>query len=158
MYQRILVPVDGSPTSNKGLQEAIALAKLTGGRIRVLHVVDDFVFLMGSAGYGALAGDVLSVLREAGEQVLAESLATVQAAGVPAESALFESLRGRLCDRVAHEVREWKAELVVLGTHGRRGVRRLVLGSDAEQVLRTCTVPVLLVRGDEPAPAASECA
>jgi Universal stress protein UspA and related nucleotide-binding proteins len=157
MYQRILVPVDGSPTSNKGLQEAITLAKLTGGRIRVLHVVDDLAFLMGSAGYGALTGDVLSVLRDAGEKVLAESLATVQAAGVPADSALFESLQGRLCDRVAHEVRDWKAELVVLGTHGRRGVRRLVLGSDAEQVLRMATVPVLLVHGDEPSPAASEC-
>ena len=80
---------------------------------------------LGSAGYGALTGDVLSVLRDAGEKILTESLATLQAAGVPADSALFESLQGRLCDRFAHEIREWKAERVVLGTHGRRrGERR----------------------------------
>jgi len=150
MYQRILVPVDGSPTSSKGLQQAIALAKLTGGRIRVLHVVDDLPVLIGSESYGALVGEVLDALRDAGEKILAESVAAIRAAGVDADSALFDSLQGRLCDRVAHEVQEWKADLIVLGTHGRRGVRRLVLGSDAEQVLRTSTVPVLLVHGDEP--------
>ena len=156
MYQRILVPVDGSATSSKGLQQAIALARLTGARIRLVHVVDDLPVLIGMEGYGALVGDVLEVLRDAGRKILAESVATVQAAGMQVESALHESLQGRLCDRVSQEVREWSADLIVLGTHGRRGVRRLVLGSDAEQVLRTSTVPVLLVRGDEPAPAREE--
>jgi nucleotide-binding universal stress UspA family protein len=148
MYQRILVPVDGSPTSEKGLQEAITLAKLTGGRIRVLHVVDDMPFLMASEGYGAMGGDVLGVLRDAGEKILAECRARVERAGVAVDSAIFESVQGRLCERVVQQIGDWKADLVVLGTHGRRGVRRLVLGSDAEQVLRNATVPVLLVRGD----------
>jgi len=150
MYQRILVPVDGSPTSDKGLQEAIGLAKLTGGRIRVLHVVDDLPFLMASAGYGALGGDVLGVLTDAGQQILAQAQERVRQAGVPVDGAIFESLQARLCDRVAEQIADWKADVVVLGTHGRRGVRRLVLGSDAEQVLRVSTVPVLLVRGEEP--------
>jgi nucleotide-binding universal stress UspA family protein len=148
MYQRILVPVDGSATSRKGLQEALALAKLTGGRIRLLHVVDDLPLLMTGDGYGSLGGDVLGVLRDAGEKIVAQAQAEVQRAGVPVETAIYDSLQGRLADRVVQEAADWKAELVVLGTHGRRGVRRLVLGSDAEQILRCATVPVLLVRGE----------
>jgi nucleotide-binding universal stress UspA family protein len=148
MYQRILVPVDGSATSRKGLQEAIALATLTGGRIRLLHVVDDLPVLMSGEGFGALGGDVLGVLRDAGEKIVGEARALVERAGVPVETALHDSLQGRLADRVEQEAGDWKADLVVLGTHGRRGVRRLVLGSDAEQILRSANVPVLLVRGD----------
>ncbi|HEY2190417.1 MAG TPA: universal stress protein [Caldimonas sp.] len=151
MYQRILVPVDGSPTSDKGLQEAISLAKLSGGRICVLHVVDDLPFLLSGDGYGSatLSGDLLGMLSEAGERILADAQGRAQHAGVPVERALHESLQGRLCDRVVQQIGDWKADLVVLGTHGRRGVRRLVLGSDAEEILRVATVPVLLVRGEE---------
>ena len=148
MYQRILVPVDGSATAAKGLQEAIALAKLTAGHIRLLHVVDDLPLLMSGDGYASLAGDVLGVLREAGEKIVAEAKAAVQRAGVPVETAIYDSLQGRLADRVVQEAADWQAELVVLGTHGRRGVRRLVLGSDAEQILRCANVPVLLVRDE----------
>jgi nucleotide-binding universal stress UspA family protein len=148
MYQRILVPIDGSATSGKGLHEAIALAKLTAGRIRLLHVVDDLPLLMSGDGYASLAGDVLGVLRDAGEKIVAEAKAAVQRAGVPVETSIYDSLQGRLADRVVQEVADWQAELVVLGTHGRRGVRRLVLGSDAEQILRCANVPVLLVRGE----------
>jgi len=150
MYQRILVPVDGSPTSTEGLEQAIALARLTGGTIRVMHVIDDMPFLMSAEGYGFMAGDVLGLLRGAGEKILDEAQTRVKAAGVPVNEVLLESLQGRLCDHVVEQVGEWKADLVVLGTHGRRGVRRVVLGSDAEQILRTSTVPVLLVRGREP--------
>jgi len=149
MYHRILVPVDGSPTSDQGLQEAIALAKLAGGRIRVLHVVDELPFLMGAEGLAPLAGDVLGLLREAGEQVLAAARTQVQRAGVAVDSVLSESLEGRLCDRIVEQIATWKADLVVVGTHGRRGVRRWVLGSDAEQILRSASVPVLLVRSRE---------
>src|ERR1700751_7682 len=121
MYQRILVPVDGSATSGKGLQEAIALAKLTGGRIRLLHVVDDLPLLMSGDGYASLAGDVLGVLRDAGGKILAGAEAGGRRAGIGVETAIYDSLQGRLADRVVQEAADWKAELVVLGTHGRRG-------------------------------------
>ena len=150
MYQRILVPVDGSPTSNAGLAEAIRLAKLTGARVRVLHVVDEMPFLMSGDGYAAMSGDVFTILKEAGQAVLEQARLTVHASGIPVEAALFDSLSGRLCDRVAEQVQEWGAEVIVLGTHGRRGVGRMLLGSDAEQIVRTSTVPVLLVRGTPP--------
>ena len=147
MYQRILVPVDGSPTSNAGLAEAIKLAKLTGARVRVLHVVDEMPFIMSTNGYAAVSGDVFTILKEAGQAVLEQARLTVHAVGIPVEAMLFDSLSGRLCDRVAEQVQEWGADVIVLGTHGRRGVGRMLLGSDAEQIVRTATVPVLLVRG-----------
>ena len=79
---------------------------------------------------------------------------------IPVDTALFDSLSKRLCDRVAEQVKEWGADVIVLGTHGRRGVGRMLLGSDAEQIVRTATVPVLLVRGmpvavDQPASTSS---
>jgi len=149
MYQRILVPVDGSPASNKGLREAIALARLTGGRILVLHVVDDMSLLISSAEYAGLNAEMFTALRLAGEKILADAKREVESAGVAVESKLFDNVELPLWERVVGVVREWRAELVVMGTHGRRGVRRVVLGSDAEQVVRAASVPVLLVRGGE---------
>ena len=148
MYQRILVPVDGSPTSNGGLAEAIKLARLTGARMRVLHVVDEAALLMNGDSF--MSGDVFAILKQAGQAVLEQARMKVDVAGVPVDAALFDSLSRRLCDRVAEQVKEWDADVIVLGTHGRRGVRRMLLGSDAEQIVRTATVPVLLVRGTDP--------
>ena len=154
MYQRILVPVDGSPTSNAGLAEAMKLAKLTGAKLKLLHVVDELPFVMSAEGYGAMSGDVFDLLKDAGEKILAEAKKRVEQEGIAVETGLFDSLNGRLSDRVVEQVREWGAELFVLGTHGRRGARRMVLGSDAEQVVRTASVPVLLVRSAEGSPTA----
>jgi nucleotide-binding universal stress UspA family protein len=77
MYQRILVPVDGSPTSNGGLAEAIKLAKRAGARVRVLHVVDEMPFLMGADSFAARPGDVVTMLKEAGQTVLEQARLTV---------------------------------------------------------------------------------
>jgi nucleotide-binding universal stress UspA family protein len=153
MYQRILVPVDGSPTSKKGLQEAIALAKVTGGAVRVMHVIDEPFMAIGIDGMAGVAGDLLELLDDAGQQVVAAATASVRAAGIPCESTVSNSLKGRVCDLVVQEAAEWKADLIVIGTHGRRGVNRLMLGSDAEQILRLAPVPVLLVRAHAPAAA-----
>ena len=151
MYTRILVPVDGSPTSNAGLAEAVKIAKQTGGQIRLLHVVEQMPFLMGAEAYGSIAGDVAVLLRTAGEQILQDARTQVKAAGVAVDTALFEGLGSRISDRVVQEIAAWGADLVVVGTHGRRGVGRMMLGSDAEQILRTARVPVLLVRNGEQA-------
>ena len=148
MYQRILVPVDGSPTSRRGLDEAIAVGRLTGARLRLMHVVDQTSFAMSADAFGAYTGDLLTLLRQGGEQILVDAKAKVEAAGLAADTVLRESLAGRVCDLVTAEARAWPAELIVLGTHGRRGAGRMLLGSDAEQILRLSPVPVLLVRSD----------
>lgn len=146
MYKHILVLVDGSPTSNAGLREAIRLAVRLGSRIRLLHVVDEMPLAVSAEGFGAMSGDLLRLLREAGEQVLAQARTEVEAAGVPVDVALVDSLHGRLSDHVNTQAGAWPADLIVIGTHGRRGIGRMVLGSDAEQVLRNAPVPVLLFR------------
>ncbi|MGD9942547.1 MAG: universal stress protein [Burkholderiaceae bacterium] len=149
MYQRILVPIDGSPTSSEGMAEAVKLAKLTGGQIRLMHVVDQLSYVAGFEGYGSLTADVIKVMNEAGERVLREAKAQIEGQGIAVDTALFDGFSGRVCDHVVQQAKDWNADVIVLGTHGRRGIRRLVIGSDAEQIVRNATVPVLLVRPRE---------
>lgn len=149
MYQRILVPIDGSTTSNKGLDEAIKLARLTGAELRLVHVVDQLTFVTGYEPYGLYGGDMITLMREAGEKILAEATTKVQAQGIKVENQLFDNLASRLSDTVVEQARAWGADLIVIGTHGRRGIKRLVLGSGAEQILRVAPVPVLLVRAPD---------
>ena len=71
--------------------------------------------------------------------------------GIPVQTVMLETIAGPAADLIVRQAKRWRADLIVLGTHGRRGLRRLVLGSDAEQIVRTSPVPVLLVRA-RPAP------
>lgn len=151
MYAKILVPVDGSATSNAGLAEAVRLAQLSGGEIRLLHALDLQAFsMMSSAGLG-ITPDNFEQIRAGGKKVLDDASATVAAAGIRVTTQLSESLASRVSDLVNDEAKAWGAEVIVLGTHGRRGFSRALLGSDAELIVRHATVPVLLVRGPEPA-------
>jgi nucleotide-binding universal stress UspA family protein len=147
MYQRILVPIDDSTTSLRGLDEALRLAKLTGATLRLVHVVDELKYVTGFETFATYSGDLVPLMAEAGRQILEQGRERAKRAGVEAESALFTSLAGRVSEIVAEQAKAWKAELIVIGTHGRHGAARALLGSDAEQVLRMAPVPVLLVRG-----------
>jgi nucleotide-binding universal stress UspA family protein len=151
MYKRLVVAVDGSPTSDAGLAEAIRIAAESGGTLRLIHVVDELSFAMAMGGNAwGYAGDMLGALRSAGQQVLVQGVAQAKSAGVAAEPVLFDSFAGTVQEMILSETARWKADLIVMGTHGRRGLGRMVLGSSAEQVLRHATVPVLLVR-EQPA-------
>ena len=145
-YRRILVAVDGSTPSSKGLREAIRLARAERARLVILHVVNEFPAFAAMDGMAAAAVDLVPALREEGKRVLARAQAVAAKQGVKAKSILREMIGGPAAERIVREARRNRAELIVLGTHGRRGVRRLVLGSDAEQVVRSASVPVLLVR------------
>ena len=143
MYKRILVPIDGSPTSIRGLDEAISLAKLGAGSLHLVHVLDRVIFASGET----YTVDVFGMLREAGERIVQQAKARAAAAGVEASAFISEPMPGRVCDVVAAQAQACKADLIVVGTHGRRGVSRLLVGSDAEQIVRIAPIPVLLVRG-----------
>jgi nucleotide-binding universal stress UspA family protein len=151
MYKKILVPVDGSAASNRGLAEALKLAKSLGASVKVVHAVNEFIM---DSAYAPIAdyGQLLETLREVGRRVLKDAATTARAGGVEAQSSLVESIGGRAADLILAQAQEWSADLIVMGTHGRRGIRRLVLGSDAEQVLRSSPVPVLMVRAQPEAP------
>ncbi len=147
VYRKILVPIDGSATSTRGLTEAIRLAQDQGAALRLVHVLDELIVTPGAETVVYLDNTV-DLLREAGEQILAKAKTLVQEAGLEAESVIREIMGGRAAGSVVAEAKSWGADLIVLGTHGRRGVGRLVMGSDAEEVVRTAQVPVLLVRSD----------
>jgi nucleotide-binding universal stress UspA family protein len=148
MYQRILVPLDGSDTSTLGLREAIRLAIDQRARLRLVVVVDESV---ASQNFEAifLTGDLIGALRQAGKKVIQEALALTRKHGIKADTSLSETKGGRVSDLIVREAKKWKADLIVMGTHGRRGINRMVLGSDAEAVLRTSPVPVLMIRSTD---------
>jgi nucleotide-binding universal stress UspA family protein len=145
MYRKILVPVDGSNCSLMGLAEALKLATASKARIKLLHVVNELILdpaLSPSVYYDRLIQSV----REAGNAILASArnIASQQCADVEVE--LVETIGGRASDRIVEAATQWPADLIVMGTHGRRGMSRLTMGSDAELVVRSAPVPVLLVR------------
>ena len=145
MFQRILVPVDGSETSSKALVAALQLARESGGRVRIVHALDELAYLTGYE----YSHEVLAQARAYANKVVDDAMAIAKASGVPADSQLLETPGRRLGEVVADEARAWDADLVVIGTHGRRGVSRVLLGSGAEQVIRMAPVPVLAVRAPE---------
>lgn len=138
MYKRILVPVDGSETSGQALTAALQLAQLKGGRVRLVHVLEQVSHVNGYA---------LHLARDHAREVLDAASATAKAAGVDSDERLVDMPGSRLGEILAEEARSWEADLVVVGTHGRRGVGRALLGSGAEQVIRLAPVPVLTIRG-----------
>ena len=148
MYERILIPFDGSATSEKALQEAIALAKLTGARLRIVHVVE-IMHVVSGFEPAVFLQDTLPRLRKAGETILEQANRRAADAGVATDTVLLESVADRVSDIVVDQAKTWNADLIVIGTHGRRGMRRLMLGSDAEEVVRMAPAPVLLVRTPE---------
>lgn len=149
MYKRIVVAVDGSETSRLALDHALQLAKDQRARVRIVNALESIHYLVSlSGGYPFDASELIESLRQEGKRVLETSLQTARAAGVEAESVLIEGKEpmDRAATIVAQEAKNWDADLIVLGTHGRRGFDRLVLGSVAEALVRIASTPVLLVR------------
>lgn len=145
MYSRILVPVDGSSCSLRGLTEALKLAKASQARVKLVHVVDELI------SEPALAPTeyherLVESMRETGKATLAQVQAIASNQGTEVDVELLETIGGRASDCVVDAATKWHADLIVMGTHGRRGMSRLTMGSDAELVVRSAPVPVLLVR------------
>jgi nucleotide-binding universal stress UspA family protein len=146
MYSRILVAVDGSPHSAHALEHAAGLAKSLSASLRLVHVID-----IGLLPYGPeLSIDIDALLkarRAAGEKILAAARDSVQAPGIEVDTLLLDTATPvqHVAAALAETASNWPADLLVLGTHGRRGMERWLLGSVAEGVARRSTVPVLLV-------------
>lgn len=142
MYKRILVPVDGSTTSMNGLEKAIRLSRDSKARLRILHVVDGIAFSREHSMFTATA----EKFRESGRKLIKKTVAQARKQQIQPESRMVENLTGRAADTIVKEAAKWNADVIVMGTHGRRGFNRLVLGSDAELVVRAASCPVLLVQ------------
>ncbi|HQR72166.1 MAG TPA: universal stress protein [Burkholderiaceae bacterium] len=146
MFKHILAAVDGSGTSTRALRAALALAGEQRSRLTIVHVVDTVPVIVDSP-YDPT--DYQAAARKAGEQVLRRAAAMAQKAGVPATPRLLElqQVADRAADGIVDAARQARADLIVIGTHGRRGVSHLLLGSVAESVVRIASMPVLLIRG-----------
>src|SRR5690606_28008292 len=137
--------VDGSPTSMRGLAQAIDLVKQVNGSLRILHSVDEL--LIGDVPLGTdYYNRWVEGVRARGQQILREAQAFCRERDVNAEAILAETVGKRAADIIIDQAKQWPADLIVMGTHGRRGISRLLMGSDAELVLRSSPVPVMLVR------------
>ena len=156
MYRIILVPVDGSPAASAGLDEAIRIAVHVGARLHLMNVVDDMAFPdEGNGIEDALASNLRNVVIEQGDKVLRRAKARAEQAGVTAEVALVRSGGERLLALVAREAETSGAELIVVGTHGQRGLSRVFMSTNAEHLLNVAKVPVLLVRSEDLGPGVS---
>lgn len=146
MYSKILVPVDGSESSTAGLNEAIQLAKIHGSQLCLMHIVNEFV--MGSAyAPGLYSENLFETMRKGGKEILDAAEKAVQSQGIKPICVMVESMGGVAADLILEQAKEWHADLIVMGTHGRRGIFHMAMGSDAAQVVRGATIPVLLIRG-----------
>ena len=148
MFRRILVPIDGSTTSNRGLEEAIGLASDQKAKICLLHVVDELAVGADGMMYmpPSYIDEFIRALRAGGKKLLTRAEAKVRKHGIEVEAVLLETVGRRVADLIIKQAKKWRADVIVLGTHGRRGLSRVVMGSDAELVVRETPVPVLLVR------------
>ena len=150
MYHRILIPLDGSATSERGLREAIGLAEGGPATLFLLHVVDIAPMMMDMA-VAVGSEESMDSLRRYGKELLAKEKNRVVECGLQAETVMRDNMQGPVAEAIVEEAGKLACDLIVMGTHGRSGIRRLALGSHAEGVIRHSPVPVLLVRSDAPA-------
>lgn len=150
MFKQILVAIDGSPTSTHAYRTALGLARESGMPLHVLHVIDDAAVAQTFDGTAfispAYVDGLLSGLREAGRRVIAAAQKSADKEGCAIQPLLVETRGRSVASVILAQIRKLRPDLLVLGTHGRRGISRLVMGSDAETVVRESPIPVLLVR------------
>lgn len=145
MFHRVLVPVDGSTTAYAALKQAMEIAKAFGADLTLVTVIDPFPFIAVGADYGyaqatfvnAARTEASAHIKAARELTLGEGL-TVE--GIVEENA--RSWRG-----IINAAESNKADLIVMGSHGRSGLDKLVMGSVVQNVLQRTSLPVLVVRG-----------
>ena len=153
MYNRIMVSIDGSNTSARALREAIRIGQYRpGAEIRLLHVVDT-VSNVPQSGSGSLPSyieELYAQARKYGQELLEQAQQEAERAGLRVETRLVELKRAadRIAQVIVDEAKAMPAELIVMGTHGRRGLNHLLLGSVAEGVMRLTPCPVLPIRGE----------
>jgi len=145
MYKQILCPIDGSDTSSRSVAEAIGLAKIVKAKVRLLYIVDTFHPMLDGMEVGNMS-EIIQELHEYGKRMLEQVKLSALAQGVEVDTVILESEFARVSAIIVTHAKDWAADLIVMGTHGRRGLSHLLMGSDAEAVIRTSPVPVLTVR------------
>jgi len=144
MFKHILVPVDGSPTSMQAVAKAAGLAKAFGSALTAIYVIDPYPFTGVGTDFAYGQAQYLEAATAEANEAIKGAREQLEAAGLAVQTRIVEShtaWRGILETATAID-----ADLVVMGSHGRRGLEKLVLGSVAQRVLAHATLPVLVVR------------
>ncbi len=146
VYSRILIAVDDTEISRLAMEEAIKLAKDQKATLIIIYIADEFV--PAAEGVPVDFKQHESIIRKKGRTILNKMIAPVRRSKIPYESHLIEITESseRISVKIVEETKKRKADLIVVGTHGREGLSRLLLGSVAEEVVRNAPVPVQLVK------------
>lgn len=148
MYSRIFVAIDNSSTAQKALNEAIHLAAKLGAELCIGTALDEAPITQHGMGLGSYidVDKIKQKMRDLGNALLDQAAAKAKEASVDPYRILIESDQKRLSDMIIEAATQWNADLIVMGTHGRRGFERLLVGSVAEHMIRSATTTLLLVR------------
>jgi len=147
MYKRIFVAYDGSTCSVKALDEAILLANALAATLCIAHV-DEYGAMHGGMDMQAYVDRVGKVkkIHVQLKQLLDDAITKASSAGCQVERQMVAANHRRPAEAIADAARDWKADLIVVGTHGRRGFQRLLVGSVAEHLTQLADRSLLLVR------------
>lgn len=144
MFKHILLPVDGSPTSMTAVAKAAGLAKAFGSAVTALYVVDPYPFTGVGADFAYGQSQYLSAATKEANEALEGAKKALEEAGVPVTTVIGEG--HAVHDGILRALETTQADLIVMGSHGRRGLEKLVLGSVTQRVLGVVHMPVLVVR------------
>jgi nucleotide-binding universal stress UspA family protein len=146
MYQHLLVSTDGSDLARKGLDHGLALAKALGARVTLVTVAENaFRYAVGAGGMDTSAFlEFAAIQKEAAQRVLAEARDAAAGMGIEVDTVFFENTLP--AEAIVETASERQCDLIVMSSHGRRGLGRLILGSVTAEVLTNSSVPVLVVR------------
>lgn len=148
MYKHILLPYDGSSLSDKALKEGIALAKITGAKISLIYVLAPHHLLVGGGrsvpGLRGLEHQYYVQLEENARDMLGRAQEEAAAAGLVCDSLIEHGSNPH--EHIAEAARRLECDLIVMASHGRRGIEGIVIGSQTVKVLTHSTIPVLVVR------------
>ncbi len=148
LYHRIIVPVDDSPSAQCGLRAAIDLALDQGAQLKLITVVGEATaeYAGGELGWVGTA-DLDAALRSEAHQQLEQAVAQASTMGLRPEHALVEAHQGHIAAVIEKTATDWAADLLVIGTHGRHGLERLLFDSMTERLIRHPQLPVLVIPG-----------
>ena len=148
MYQRIMVAIDDSFATSSVLATAIEMAKLSGASLAICHAVDETLFAqrMGEIMLSNSVSAIENNLRGEAQSFLDQAAEVARAAGVAAETRLIASEAKQVADMLAEAASEWQADLLVVGSNGKRGLDRFFVGSVASRLVQKARTSLLLVR------------
>ncbi|MCQ1534320.1 universal stress protein [Methanosarcina sp. KYL-1] len=143
-YRNIIIATDGSENTNRAISYGIEIAKLSGATVHALYVLDtsSFSSIPMDAGWEAM----YELLRKEGEKAVSNVKEIGEASGVEVKEVLGE---GHPSNEIISFAEENNADLIVMGTLGKSGIDRFLLGSVAEKVVRNSKIPVMVVRSEE---------